>query len=168
MTIQDDLASLYAYTRWADERIMEAVRRLSPEQYAQEPVPGWTSVRSSLLHMGWAMQLWSRRLAGEDMGTMPTESDHPTIDDAERLLREGYDAFNRLIAATTPEQLASIWEARDPRGQLRRIPYWSAYRHVGNHQTYHRGQVASKLKRLGVDPPITDFVFWALEQTPQP
>src|ERR1700736_3190498 len=73
MTIRDDLASLFAYTRWADARILEKVRLLSPEQYAQEPVPGWTSVRSSILHMGWAMQLWSRRLDGQEMGTMPTE-----------------------------------------------------------------------------------------------
>jgi hypothetical protein len=37
-----------------------------------------------------------------------------------------------------------------------------------NHSTYHRGQVASKLKRLGAEQPATDFVFWAVEQTPQP
>jgi uncharacterized damage-inducible protein DinB len=39
-------------------------------------------------------------------------------------------------------------------------------RHVVNHPTYHRGQVASKLKRLGVEQPATDFLFWALEQMP--
>jgi hypothetical protein len=36
-----------------------------------------------------------------------------------------------------------------------------------NHSTYHCGQVASKLKRLGVEQPATDFVFWAFEQIPQ-
>ena len=40
-------------------------------------------------------------------------------------------------------------------------------RHLVNHSTYHRGQVAAKLKRLGVEPPATDLVFWAIEQTPQ-
>jgi uncharacterized damage-inducible protein DinB len=40
-------------------------------------------------------------------------------------------------------------------------------RHVVNHSTYHRGQVASKLKRFGVEQPMTDFVLWALEQVPQ-
>jgi uncharacterized damage-inducible protein DinB len=34
-------------------------------------------------------------------------------------------------------------------------------------QTYHRGQVASKLKRLGVEQPATDFVDWAFEQIRQ-
>jgi uncharacterized damage-inducible protein DinB len=47
------------------------------------------------------------------------------------------------------------------------LPPWAVLRHVVNHSTYHRGQVASKLKRLGVEQPMTDFVFWAIEQAPQ-
>jgi uncharacterized damage-inducible protein DinB len=41
-------------------------------------------------------------------------------------------------------------------------------RHVVNHTTYHRGQVASKLKRFGVQQAETDLTFWAREQVPQP
>jgi uncharacterized damage-inducible protein DinB len=40
-------------------------------------------------------------------------------------------------------------------------------RHIVNHSTYHRGQVAAKLKRLGVEQPLTDFFFWVMEQIPQ-
>ena len=34
--------------------------------------------------------------------------------------------------------------------------------------TNHRRQVASKLKRLGIQQQETDLVYWAMEQTPQP
>ena len=44
--LNDDLASLYAYNRWADQRILDACRKLTPEQYNAEPVPEWPSVRS--------------------------------------------------------------------------------------------------------------------------
>jgi uncharacterized damage-inducible protein DinB len=46
-------------------------------------------------------------------------------------------------------------------------------RHIVNHSTYHRGQVASKLKRFGgaggggIEQPNTDFFFWAIEQIPR-
>ena len=40
-------------------------------------------------------------------------------------------------------------------------------RHIVNHSTYHRGQVASKLKLFGIEQPITDFFFWVIEQIPQ-
>ena len=86
MTIRDDLPSLYVYTRWADARMMEAVRQLSPEQYVQEPAPGWASVRSSIVHMGGAMWIWARRLEGEPVAERPTEDEYPTVDDAQRLL----------------------------------------------------------------------------------
>lgn len=167
MTIQDDIPSLFAYTRWADGRIVDAVRLLTPEQFQREPVPGWTSVRSTLFHAGIVMTVWARGLAGAPYDPIPAEADFPGLDDVERLLGQGHDAFDRLIAGLTPERLASIWEGLDPRGTRRRLPLWAAYRHIANHATYHRGQIASKLKRLGVDPPLTDLVFWALECTPQ-
>ena len=47
------------------------------------------------------------------------------------------------------------------------LPRWAMLRHIVSHSTYHRGQVASKLKRFGIEQPVTDFFFWAIEQTPQ-
>lgn len=32
--------------------------------------------------------------------------------------------------------------------------------HVINHSTYHRGQIASDLKQSGIEPPVTDFIFY--------
>jgi uncharacterized damage-inducible protein DinB len=160
--MNDDLPTLHAYNRWADHQFVEAIRKLTPEQYAQEPVPGWASVRASLVHIAGATALWARRLEGEPVTGLPAEADVPTLDDAVRLLDQGHDAFDRLLATATPEYLASIWTSLDPRGVERRMPYWAAYRHVVNHATYHRGQIASKLKRFGIEPPRTDFVYWVV------
>ena len=44
------------------------------------------------------------------------------------------------------------------------LPPWAVLRHIVNHSTYHRGQVASKLKRFGIEQPATDFIFWMFEQ----
>jgi len=163
--MNDDLFALHAYNRWADDRIVAAIRQLTPEQYTQEPVPGWASVRSSLVHIAGATWLWACRLRDENVTSLPAETEVPTLDDAVRLLAQGHDAFDQLLAAATPGKLAAIWVTRDPRGNERKFPYWIAYRHVVNHATYHRGQIASKLRRLGVTPPITDMVWWAVEQT---
>jgi len=50
------------------------------------------------------------------------------------------------------------------RGRTALLPPWVVLRHVVNHTTYHRGQVAAKLKRFGIQQAETDLVYWALEQ----
>ena len=36
------------------------------------------------------------------------------------------------------------------------------------HTTYHRAQVATRLREFGVEPPLTDFIAWAWRNRPQP
>ena len=163
----DDLFALYAFNRWADDRVVVAARRLTPEQYVQEPAPGWSSTRATLVHLADATHLWARRLQGEDVTARAPEAEFPTLDDVARLFDTAHDAFDRLLPTLTPERLATVWSYRSLEGKELHLPLWAVLRHVVNHATYHRGQIASKLKRFGVDPPATDLVLWAIEQTAQ-
>jgi uncharacterized damage-inducible protein DinB len=164
--MNDDFVSLFAYNRWADRRVLEACRKLTVEQYAAEPVPGWSSVRSSIVHIAVVTEGWLSGLEGESDRDTLTEVDLPTVDAAERLLERANQIFDQLVPKLTPEWLATRRTMRR-RSQSAVLPPWVVLRHVVNHSTYHRGQVASKLKRMGVEQPATDFVFWAFEQVPQ-
>src|SRR3954452_5142901 len=103
----DDFASLYAYNRWADRRVLEACRELTPEQYGAQPLPGWTSVRSSIVHIAIVTEGWLRGLGGESVQEVPTEAELPTVDDAERLLDRAYELFQSVNPNLTSEQLAA-------------------------------------------------------------
>ena len=39
---------------------------------------------------------------------------------------------------------------------------------VVGHSTSHRGQVSARIRELGVEPPMTDFIAWAIAGKPQP
>jgi uncharacterized damage-inducible protein DinB len=164
--MQDDFASLYAYNRWADRKILDACRKLTAEQYAAEPAPGWSSVRSTVAHIAIVTEGWLRGITGEAVDHFPTEADLPTVDDAERHLDRAYRVVDEVLPTLSPEQLATPRTFRGGRRSAT-LPPWVVLRHLVNHATYHRGQVASKLKRLGIEPPATDLVFWAFEQFPQ-
>jgi uncharacterized damage-inducible protein DinB len=38
---------------------------------------------------------------------------------------------------------------------------------VALHSTYHRGQVSTRLRELGSEPPLTDFIAWVWNGKPQ-
>ncbi len=81
-----------------------------------------------------------------DRSALPGEAELPTLDDDARLLAVAQDRLDRLAAP---------FVYRNTRGRAASLPLWAALRHVVNHASYHRGQVASKLKRFGVEPPVT-------------
>jgi uncharacterized damage-inducible protein DinB len=160
----DDLASLYAFDRWAEARLLDACRLLPPDRYAAEPAPGWSSPRASVAHVVGATELWLRRFLGQPATGFLPESDLATPDAAERVSIASHDAYDAFLAALSPDRLAAPFTYRNIKGQENTLPLWAALRHVVNHATYHRGQAASKLKLLGVEPPMTDLAHWAIER----
>ena len=164
--MQDDVVALFAYDRWANTKVLDACRKLTAEQFVAEPVPGRSSVRSTIYHIALATEINLRTLAGDLDDRVPTEADVATVDDAARLLERAYCRFEELRLTLTPERLNTLMTLRAI-GRTFTLPRWAILRHIVNHSSYHSGQVASKLKRFGVEQPLTDFFFWALEQVPQ-
>lgn len=162
----DDLRNLFAYHRWADERCLDACHRLAPGLY-EEPEPyevGWPSIRSVVVHLAWGNDAWIRRFLRQPPVPIPKETELPTLDEAERLLIACHDRFAaEVLPGFSAEQIASPFTYINYQGREITAPLWAALWHVVNHGTYHRGQIASKLKRRGVDPPTTDLVYWSIE-----
>ncbi len=161
--MNDDFVSLFAYNRWANQRVLGSCCKLTAEQYAAEPVPGWSSVRSSIVHIVVVTEGWLSGFDGAPGQDIVVEPNLPTVDDAKRLLDRANQIFDELVPKLTSEWLGTPRTIKSRFG-CDHAPPWIVLRHIVNHSTYHRGHVASKLTRLGVEPPSTDFVDWALEQ----
>jgi uncharacterized damage-inducible protein DinB len=166
--VKDDLFSLFAYSRWANARALESLRGLPPEDYTREMGGGWPSARATFVHLSSATHAWSERFAGRDRTALHKEVDLPALDDAARVLAEAEAAFDVLLAGMTPERLAAPFEWRNLKGETKRALTWVVLRHVANHGTYHRGQIASMVRRLGGKPLATDMVLWGIETFGQP
>ena len=164
--MQDDVVALFTYDRWANTKVLDACRKLTAQQYVVEPVPGWSSVRSTLYHIALATEFNLRTLDGDPDGRLPTEADLATVDDAARLLDRSYRRFEELRPTFTPEWLNTMLTL-PAISRTFTLPRWAILRHIVNHSTYHRGQVASKLRRFGIEQPNTDFFWWMIEQIPQ-
>src|SRR3954464_1333292 len=93
VAMQDDVVALFAYDRWANRKVLDACRQLTAEQYVAEPVPGWSSVRSTIYHIAMAMEVNLRSLVGDPVDSLPTEADLATVDDVAQLLERAYRRF---------------------------------------------------------------------------
>ena len=164
--MQDDVVALFAYDHWANTKVLDACRKLTAEQYVAEPVAGWSSVRSTVSHIALATEINLRSLAGDPEERLPSEVELVTVDDVARLLERAYRGFEGLRSTLTPERLNTVLTLHAV-GRTFTLPRWAMLRHIVNHSTYHRGQVASKLKRFGIEQEITDFFWWVIEQVPQ-
>lgn len=159
----DDLASLFSYNAWANEKTLASVRPLPREVYTRGLGGGWPSLRATLVHLAGATDAWAERFEGRDATRLPIEEEVPELADAEALLVRAQQRFEALLPALGPERLREPFAWRNLQQEVRTAPTWVVLRHVVNHATYHRGQVSSMVRRLGGTPSPTDLVRWGIE-----
>ena len=106
--MQDDVVALFAYDRWANARVFDACRKLTAEQFVAEPVPGWSSVRSTIYHIALATEVNLRSLASGPDDRIPAEAELATVDDVAQLLERAYRRFEELRPTFTPERLNTV------------------------------------------------------------
>jgi uncharacterized damage-inducible protein DinB len=148
----DDLASLYAYNSWANARVLETLRALPEGDYVKEQGGGWPSLRATFVHIAGATDAWAERFSGRDATRLATVEELPRLEDAARVLLAAEAKHARLLPTYTSRRLAEPFTWKNLKGETKAAPFWTVVRHVVNHQTYHRGQVAAIARRLGHAP----------------
>src|SRR5262245_38313998 len=123
--MQDDIVALFAYDRWANNKILDACRKLTVEQYVAEPVSGWSSVRSTIYHIALVTEIHLCTLSDVPNASLPSEADIATVDDAARLLERAYRRFDELRPTLTPERLNTMLTVRPPGWKPMTVPRWA-------------------------------------------
>lgn len=161
----DEIRELYAYTRWADERVLRAVTEISNEQFTRDMGNSFRSIRDTLVHILAVQWVWVSRCEGVSPREMPREWKECTVLELRRVWEEVAARQAAYVAKLEESDLDREIRYTNTAGQ----PYASiltrVLRHVVNHATYHRGQVATMLRQLGRQPPSTDLTAFYLETT---
>jgi uncharacterized damage-inducible protein DinB len=161
--VTSELFALFEYNQWANARVIKMLRALSEEDYVREMGGGWPSIRATFVHIAGATDAWAERFAGRDVPALVKESELPKLEDAVALLLEAEEKHRAHLKTLTPEKLDAPFSWKNLAGDVRTVPFGIVVRHVVNHQTYHRGQISSMVRRFGVKPVSTDMVVWGIE-----
>lgn len=172
MMTKDDLQLLYEYDRWANNRTLQSVSRLSPEQFTRDLGGSFRSVRDTVVHIiggewGWLTywtapsqtaafldDLWDRS------ETLFAGSAFPDFEAVRLKWAEVEKVQIEFVNSVTEEALRKMLPVRATHLSLAHT-----MQHVVNHGTYHRGQVSLMLRQLNAEPLPTDFAFFLLTRS---
>lgn len=167
---KDDIQLLYEYDRWANNRVLQMVTVLGPEQFTRDLGGSFRSVRDTLVHIiggewGWLTywkepshsatflaDLWDRHDA------LFHPDAFPNIAAVRLKWAEVEKEQTEFVNAVTEEALEKMLPIRGTQLSLAHL-----MQHLANHSTYHRGQVALMMRQLDVQPLATDFHVFLVE-----
>jgi uncharacterized damage-inducible protein DinB len=151
-----------AYNRWANERLYEAVGKLSPEEFAAPRSGFFPSLLKTLNHILVGDTVWMGRLDGAGSAGITSldqilHADFAALKAARAVLDARIVAY---VDAVAPTRLAEDLAYRTVAGDPMTTQVAQVLAHVFNHQTHHRGQAHSMLSSTKVAPPVLDLIYF--------
>lgn len=139
------LLSLMRHMRWADEIVAAHLQRFA------RPDPRAAQL---FAHIASVEHLWFARIEGRppDHAVWPESM---TLLESAALAADSADRYTRLVHEADLTRLVAY---RNSAGRDYRSAVADVVTHVAMHGSYHRGQIAQRLRATGLEPPYTDFI----------
>jgi uncharacterized damage-inducible protein DinB len=177
-----DIQTLYAYNRWANERLFAALDKLSEQQFMARVESSFPSIRETVFHVLFAEWLWLKRwqgisprstLADPDAspatwntlspGGMPTAQELTTLAALKALADSIEQERREYLRGLSEDALQAPLRFSDMAGTPYAEPLVQLMQHLVNHGTYHRGQVTTMLRQLGAEAVALDMLYFFRE-----
>ena len=148
-----ELRTLVDYHYWARDRLLQAVEQLTPEQLSFRIESSFPSVHDTLVHLWGAEVIWLRRWQGDSPTELPAGDDLVDLASIRRAWSDEEAKIRALLDRLGEDGVGRPMEYRMFDGKPYVQPFWQMLLHLVNHGSYHRGQVTTMLRQLGVQPP---------------
>lgn len=167
---KDEIQVLYEFDRWANKRVLQAASRLNAEQFTRDLGGSLRSVRDTLVHIigaewGW-LTYWKEPsprfsfytdLWGQDNAVFNPNA-FPDFAAVRSKWAEVEKEQIEFVNGITNESMQRMFPVLETQISLALL-----MQHLANHSTYHRGQVALKMRQLAAEPLATDFAMFLME-----
>ena len=155
------LQDYITYHIWANTRIVDCIRKLSEEQIYQEVTSSFPGIYNTVLHMWNAERAWWLRLQQEPNIVSATDWFKGDFNELVENLQQQSQLWKDWISSTTDEALQQSFNYKTYNGDPYTQPIQEVVFHFINHATYHRGQLVTILRQLGVTTiPSTDMIVF--------
>jgi uncharacterized damage-inducible protein DinB len=150
---RDEALHLLQYDAWACARMESALESAKP--LPEAALKTWGHVVDSL-------ECWLGRIEGQNIPASAWWRPAPLAEWKQRrpAAHARWTAYAQKLDA---RELAREVRFTNSAGQACQDPVEAIVRHLVNHGTHHRAQVASALRAAGFTPPTMDYIAWRRE-----
>ncbi|MEP6674132.1 MAG: DinB family protein [Ferruginibacter sp.] len=147
-----------AYNYWANQKITNVVSGIDDEQLHREIVSSFNSIYKTLVHYWGAESIWLLRMQEVSQKNIPALSFAGTGAELNDNIIAQSGLWKKWVHEITEEELLKNLSYKNLAGESFVQPVYILVNHVFNHSTYHRGQIVTMLRQVGVTTiPSTDF-----------
>lgn len=154
---RDDALDLIEYDRWANHSCAAQLAPLAAPP--ADAVKVWA-------HVVGASELWLARVRGEDAQKHAVWPAWSLAEATQRFERVG-ERWREQLSSADAAELARVVTFHNSRGEPCADRLDDIVRHLMNHGTHHRAQIAGELRRAGVVPATLDFIVWRRKGSPR-
>jgi len=155
---------LFQYNQWADRRLLDACASLSNEQFTRNLGSSFSSVRDTVVHLYGAEYVWNERIHGRSPSALISGAGFPDLASIRTKLEEMDAYYIDFVSKMTQQDLDRVIRYKSFSGDEFSNPLWQSLHQLTNHASYHRGQVVTMLRQLGVKAVSTDLIMYYREQ----
>jgi uncharacterized damage-inducible protein DinB len=147
---------------WANELLLSVTENEVTEESLDKVIQSsFPSLRKTIYHIWDAEYIWLKRLSGESLSDWPSKSFKGDFSEAKEKMLLNSKAFISYAEKLSDAELNSPFTYKNVEGKEFTNQVWESIHHCMNHSTYHRGQMVTLLRQLGVATvPSTDFITY--------
>lgn len=159
------LKQLAAYNTWATQKVADVVLLLPEEKQVAAVAASFKSLHGTFLHMWDAESIWWQRMKLNERFVRPSDNFKGTTRDAINGLLSQSKLWEEWVQNASDLSLEHVFQYRNNKKELFKMPIYQMLTHVFNHGTYHRGQLITMMRQLGIEKmPQTDFSVWVFNK----
>ena len=154
------LLSYAEYNLWANEQLTVVLNNIDKPLHFETVISSFPNLFATLEHIWQAEYVWKLRILNQGPSVKPSFPTKETKALVETLLQVNKE-WIEFVHTISDEKLEEIVNYNNWQGTPFSTPVWQIIHHVFNHSTFHRGQLITMLRQLGVTTlPSTDYITY--------
>src|SRR6188768_2357290 len=155
MSLKSLISNYSAFNAWANHRIVTWLKTVDQELLYKQTPSSYTSLDYTLQHILRTQRYWLLFVSEEDASRNNWSIREGEVENIMTELIEVSEEMKRRFSAFSEDDLLKILHLRSDWAQ-NDLPRYEYIQHIINHGTFHRGQIVTIARAIGISEGIVN------------